>query len=758
MRVILTLCLLHQTTVAQTLLHVCGSNYTEAVANCATNPTCPAGDGCPADKDTCFALPESECFLPESVIPTPSPVEANASNASSPPVSATTSTLWSEYNISAGPSVSGAALSFASPTAPPQPAPTHTFVCGMDYMDAATNCTSNDPCPSGDGCGNLTCYAIPIDACQTATSSSPFSANSTSSPAESNSTTMVPTPSPSNSTDGGNATSPSPTSLSTTVTSLLIGNETDNSTTAALASTAPPSDNTTELSLNTTSPSPAPTYNTRFCGSNYTDATTNCSPDRACPGGFECTNGETCFAGITCPVPTPVPTEAPTMNNRFCGVNYTHAMATCSLERACPMGVECPDGLACFAGIACPATSMPPSPKPTAVPTEEMSIVPTPLPSVITQFCGMNYTDAEANCSPERGCPLGSECFGGMACFGGITFCPVKNVTIPPSPAPTMNTYYCGVNYTEAMESCSTERACPSGFGCPDGMTCYGGVTSCAVEVVETASPSPVPSNVTVPTRFCGANSTDAEVGCSMESACPLGNECGHGFACFSNIMCPALEASLSPTPSPNNATASTSSPSIRGSSSSISPSSGSPTESSSEVNLWYCGSSPEDAAENCSTNQPCPDGTAASCSAGQTCFPIPEACNITTAAPSASVTNAPTLDTSSLTSFCGKNWTDAMENCYTTTPCPGGSSEECPDHQGCFQGILNCAAPNRSDAAFFNPYGQETTESSSQDRENSFAYGMNPGYIKSSSCISWGRSNAALVVAGLAGIIATVL
>jgi len=100
------------------------------------------------------------------------------------------------------------------------------------------------------------------------------------------------------------------------------------------------------------------------------------------------------------------------------------------------------------------------------------------------------------------------------------------------------------------------------------------------------------------------------------------------------------------------------------------------------------------------------------------------------------------------------------MENCYTATPCPGGSSEECPDHQGCFKGILNCMAPNRTDAAFFNPFGQESTESLSQDEENAVAYGMNPGYIMSSSCISWGNANMALtlVVAGVASMVATVL
>ncbi|KAL7488580.1 hypothetical protein ACHAW6_014177 [Cyclotella cf. meneghiniana] len=738
MRVLLTLCLLQQTS-AQTLLHVCGTNYTEALANCATNPTCPSGDGCPEEKDTCFALPENDCILPESEIPTPSPVEANVSNPSYPP-----STPGSAHNVTTGPSATDAAMPFASPTAPPQPAATHKFVCGVDYSDAVSNCTSNTPCPSGDGCGDLTCYAVPMDACQTTNSPSPYSGNSTSSPAVAN-TTVMPSPSPSNLTSGENST--------------------DNTTDAEFPSTSSPAENTTaspsEVPLDSTPPTPAPTYNDRFCGANYTDAEAYCSSERACPGGFECKNGETCFAGIRCPVPTPVPTEAPTANNRFCGVNYTDAQGSCSFERACPLGTECTDGLACFAGIFCSATTMPPSPKPTALPTEAMSIVPTPQPSVFTQFCGINYTDAETNCSPDTACPLGSECVGGMACFAGITFCPVKNVTYPPSPAPTMNTFYCGVNYTDAMESCSTERACPSGFGCSDGMTCYSGVTSCTVED-DTESPTPAPSgetNATAPTRFCGANVTDAESGCSLESACPLGNECGHGFACFTNIMCPALEASGSPTPAPGSATA-TSSPSVRGSSSSSASSSGSPTQSSSEENLWYCGSSPEDAADNCSTNQSCPDGTAASCSAGQTCFPIPEACNITTAAPSTSATNPPTFNESGITSFCGKNWTDAMENCYTATPCPGGSSEECPDHQGCFKGILQCMAPNRTDAAFFYPFGQESTESLSQDEENAVAYDLQPGYIMSSSCISWGSANAAmtLVVAGAASMVATVL
>lgn len=433
------------------------------------------------------------------------------------------------------------------------------------------------------------------------------------------------------------------------------------------------------------------------------------------------------------------------------------------------MGIECQDGFTCFTGIFCPATTLPPSPEPTSSPIEAFTIVPTPAPiATNTQFCGFNYTDAFDSCDSERACPLGIECTGGLTCFAGIT-CPVKNVTYPPTPAPTARTHYCGANWTDAVENCSEDRACPSGFGCANGMTCYIIGDSCSAlsgsdsptpvpignssspttkTIDESASPTPVPTSIT---RFCGASMFEAWYSCSAATACPNGNECGDGKACFQDITCPS--SSITPTPAPNHENA-TARPSIRGSSTSA-PATASP----STTNLLYCGSSPEDAADNCSVNTPCPDGTAHVCSAGQTCFPIPHVCDMSTSPPSTALTGQPTRSSSAGASFCGANWNDAKENCFTATPCTPGSVGECPGDQGCFEGIVDCQAPNITGSAFFDPYGQEPSHSSGGDAGyGEYSFGTNPNYIKSSSNLSWRRSNVALVVAGVAGVIVMAL
>ena len=58
-----------------------------------------------------------------------------------------------------------------------------------------------------------------------------------------------------------------------------------------------------------------------------------------------------------------------------------------------------------------------------------------PIEVVNTLFCGMDYDDAVSSCSETTGCPTGGGCPNGMSCFTGITCA----ASIPPSSAPPMN-------------------------------------------------------------------------------------------------------------------------------------------------------------------------------------------------------------------------------------------------------------------------------------------------------------------------------
>jgi hypothetical protein len=44
-------------------------------------------------------------------------------------------------------------------------------------------------------------------------------------------------------------------------------------------------------------------------------------------------------------------------------------------------------------------------------------------------------------------------------------------VSSAPTEAPIVNTHFCGANYTDALDSCDFDRACPGGFECPGGQT-----------------------------------------------------------------------------------------------------------------------------------------------------------------------------------------------------------------------------------------------------------------------------------------------
>ena len=419
-------------------------------------------------------------------------------------------------------------------------------------------------------------------------------------------------------------------------------------------------------------------------------------------GNFSILNTQ-CYAGIVCPVPTFAPTDLPSSNHTISSLKPS-ILVTESEH-----------------------------------PTEYSTIIATEAPSANTQFCGFNYTNASENCDTNRACHLGM-CGEGMTCFTGIT-CPDKDESYEPTAAPTENTRFCGFNWTEAVDNCSEDRACPSGYGCQDGMTCYITGNTCSTE---TGSPSNARTEghenttsapISTPnTKFCGPSMFVAWQSCSTETACPLGNECGTGEACFPDIVCPSTAIATPPTPTPSsNTERATLFPSIRGS---IATTLGPSTE-----NHWYCGSSPEDALDNCAINQPCPDGTAHQCSSGQTCFSIPHTCAIPT--------SSPTKDLSNITSFCGENWNHAKANCYTAIPCTPGSIGECPNTQGCFEGILECKAPNITAAAFSNHYGGQSAYSPEENTSyDEYGFGATPNFLRSSSYVH--RSSLFLASASL--------
>jgi hypothetical protein len=262
-------------------------------------------------------------------------------------------------------------------------------------------------------------------------------------------------------------------------------------------------------------------------------------------------------------------------------------------------------------------------------------------------------------------CPSGQACFEirGETCTSAAPTLQPTNATVPepvpslppvslaptatksesPTNSPAANVHFCGSNYTDAVARCSFETACPGGFECPSSMMCFAGITTCPATTAPGPSPvtlddvsdSPVVGSVAftnAPTvlaetsnRYCGVSIEDAIDNCATNIPCPdgTGASCLTGQTCF-----------------------------------------------------------------------PIPD-TCESIPAIITSAPSMASIQVTTtASPTPAPSDKPVFDPNN-TSFCGTTYDEAKDNCYTTTPCPNNSNAECPMGLTCFPGITDCPIPS---------------------------------------------------------------
>jgi hypothetical protein len=205
-------------------------------------------------------------------------------------------------------------------------------------------------------------------------------------------------------------------------------------------------------------------------------AEANCWTAEACPSGTCSKTEEQCYGISTERCLSPAPTDAPTV---------AEPTTTDSMVSSLPT----------------PASA---SPTTSSVPTVEV---------VNTQFCGLDYDDAMSSCSEATACPSGSGCPSNMGCYTGIsctatltllttnapaTGSHVSSLSTPASTSPTtssastvVNTQFCGMDYDDAMASCSEATACPTGDGCLNGMSCYTGI-SCSAFLPPSSAPPTV--------------------------------------------------------------------------------------------------------------------------------------------------------------------------------------------------------------------------------------------------------------------------
>ena len=214
----------------------CGENYFDTLKTCNSSVKCPNGnEDCPSGQ-VCFA--GIDCTLAPTKAPTDSPTESPSNKPS----------LMPSPNPTEGASEA--------------PTITNTNFCGTDYFSTVGDCENATPCPEpfgDDACRplNLTCFAN-VNCPKNPTSPKPTARPSASS--------VTATPPP----------------VASTETTTPITSPTVNTLSPTPLPTTPP----------TNKESSAPTQTiTRYCGTSYENAKETCTPESACPGGFECPQG-----------------------------------------------------------------------------------------------------------------------------------------------------------------------------------------------------------------------------------------------------------------------------------------------------------------------------------------------------------------------------------------------------------------------------------------------------------------------------------
>lgn len=377
------------------------------------------------------------------------------------------------------------------------------------------------------------------------------------------------------------------------------------------------------------------------CGSNYNDASKNCTVNTACPSGDGCPADKAICFSITdekCLGPTIVPSEAPSLSPMLvCGFSYDDALANCRSNDECLDGNCGNKTHACF-------------PIPVALcPTYAPSYSPTTIPKV----CGVDSFDAEANCLDlSMRCPSGEGCPTGEACFSvPIDVCgTMKNPTMSPSIAmmidSTVSPTVATTNLTTSPSATSTNQTMsPSdSIGTTTPSSNPSNSPSSAMPSTLAPSASPIFS-----TFFCGETYELAEANCWTAEQCPSGSGCSKaGEDCYgiSTDRCYSAAPTETPTgPGPRPST----SPSVTLAPSELPSSSVVPTKlptfspsASPIVNTFYCGTDYESASSQCASATPCPSGT---CPRNMICFgniqcttPSPTSSTLTITSPAPSV------------------------------------------------------------------------------------------------------------------------
>ena len=174
--------------------------------------------------------------------------------------------------------------------------------------------------------------------------------------------------------------------------------------------------------------------------------------------------------------------------------------------------------------------------------------------------------------------------------------------------------------------------------------------------------------------NFCGTTWGDASADCPASQPCPLGTdeECTSGGTCWADTACDSgngIDGMLFDTNNPSH--------------------------------KRFCGSSWNDANENCAMARHCPGGDSGECASGEQCYSFLPDCNFVdmiaesgggavegaASGGGSKPAKLPSEDPSR-SQWCGSDWNDAIANCDAADHwCPSGSDGDCPAGKICFAG-----------------------------------------------------------------------
>jgi hypothetical protein len=164
---------------------------------------------------------------------------------------------------------------------------------------------------------------------------------------------------------------------------------------------------------------------------------------------------------------------------------------------------------------------------------------PARLHASTTNFCGIDWNDASADCVNRQPCPEGTdeECDSGV-CWAD-TMCDTANGDgIMFDKDNAQHQRFCGGSWEDAANNCSIERHCKSGDDseCPDGEECYSFLSGCNYadmmagsgaaggDEEEAGGPTRLDGNSPIRSNWCGSDWNDAIAHCTDDSHwCPSG-------------------------------------------------------------------------------------------------------------------------------------------------------------------------------------------------------------------------------------------